>query len=220
MDFQDNNIVFALNVIKLDIPGVGGRVTVPTSMISSSTYSPSLLNCEPDLLTVNIYLLGFNSIALAEVEFFAGPECVLVIAVKNELGELVSFVRFDWDVLFCKETDNRVLCPSLRLALSYSYETFLIGGIVSETAIWNHVSVKARNTKGFCGDVVFKVVEEACKVSCIPDEVTGCNLSSDLIGSRICDFLHWVEPERIGAGVSDLESTCPERFPRWSPWSE
>ena len=42
MDFQDNNIVFALNVIKFDFPGVG--VMLPTEMISSSTYSPSLLN--------------------------------------------------------------------------------------------------------------------------------------------------------------------------------
>ena len=43
MDFQDNNIVFALNIIKFDSPGVA-PVLPSTEMISSSTYSPSLLN--------------------------------------------------------------------------------------------------------------------------------------------------------------------------------
>ena len=87
MDFQDNNIVFALNLVKLEVQVL--EPESPLMMIWSSTYCSVLAEFEPDLLTVNIYLLGFKSVALAEVEFFAGLESVLVIAVKNELCELV-----------------------------------------------------------------------------------------------------------------------------------
>ena len=75
-------------------------------MISSSTIFSVLVELEPDFLTVNIDLLGFKSVALAEVKGFAGSDSVLVIAVKNELGELVSVVGFQRDVLVCEETDK------------------------------------------------------------------------------------------------------------------
>ncbi len=112
MEFQDNNIVFTLDAIKLDVPGVGFGV-------AGSNFDNFIINefsvlaeFKPDLLTINIDLLGFNSITIAEIEFLSSPDCVFVTAVKEELCKLVSFGRFKWYVLFCKEAYYRVLVPS------------------------------------------------------------------------------------------------------------
>jgi hypothetical protein len=87
MDFQDINIVFALNLVKVKGPGVIARISCDNLVI----YILSVLGeFEPDLLAVNINLFDFESIALAEIEFFSCLEGVLLIAVKNELGKLVN----------------------------------------------------------------------------------------------------------------------------------
>src|SRR5690606_18136396 len=104
-------------------------------------------------------------------------------------------------VLLCKEAENWILTPVFIVKVN-----ILNGCLVDKTAVRNYISaVKSGDRKGLCGNIIIDVVEETCKVSCIPSEVTGGNLSSDFIGSWVCNFLHDIEPEDIGWGVSDLE---------------
>jgi len=85
VEFQDNNIFFALDVIKFDIPGVGFGVTGSEFDNFIVNEFSILAEFEPGLLTNNIGLFCFNSVAITEIEFLSSPECVLITANLKEI---------------------------------------------------------------------------------------------------------------------------------------
>ncbi len=177
MEFQDNNIVFTLDAIKLDVPGIGFGVT-------GSNFDNFIINeffilgeFEPDLLTIDIDLLGFNSVALAEIEFLSGSDCVLVIAVKDELCKLVSLGRFQRDIFFCEETDHAVVIPSSSWFVIFICYLLNSSGIDKPT-LSNYIAVVSCNIingKSFSCDVVINIIVECRKLSSIDSNTVAHN---------------------------------------------
>jgi len=208
MDLQDNNIIFILDVIKFDVPGA---VTVSNIDDFVIYIFSVLVEFEPDLITVNIDLLGLERVAFTEVKGFAGFDGVLVIAVKNKLGEFVSAVGFQWDVFLGKEANNWILVPVKAWLIIFVVNIFN-GGRVDEATLLNYISFKIRNTEVFCFNIVIKVVVEACKVACVPVSCSRGNTTSYFISSGLSDFLCKIEPEHIAWSVSDLERQTFSEF--------
>ncbi|MPM83184.1 hypothetical protein SDC9_130247 [bioreactor metagenome] len=153
----------------------------------------------PYSITVNIDLLDFYSIACAEIKHITGLEGVFVIAVKNKLKELASVSRLERNIWFSKEADN-IICAPVIIHIIHIFifiGNFCNRSIINKTTFSNYISTYIGNTQGFRSNIIIEVIVEPCKVSCTPILIidTRCNLSSDLIGSWICNLLEGIEPE-------------------------
>jgi len=202
---QNNNIIFATNVICFVVPGFVIEVVSRSCIVNIIIKEYAVLcELEPYLVTVNIDLLWCECKALTEIECLTDTHGVFLIVVKDQLGKDCR-VTVNWNVFLCKEADLFKFLTGICPTCVGVSDILDVCGV--NNCILSNCSACVGDFQLFGSYIVIDVVEETCEGSFIPHvcSVSFNNSSSDLIGAWFCDLFEEEETEIIAVSYLDLQ---------------
>jgi len=159
MGSHDDYIIFAAYIILFVVPGAVLNIGVSYCKDLVIKVCAVLGQLEPDLVTIYIDLLGCDCIALSEVKGLTDSQSVLVVAVKQELGQNIR-LAVHWHIFLCKEAHLGVLSCPVIVCVAY----FLDSGCVYKSVVpdgpW---IINQGDPHGLGTNVVVNIIIESCE---------------------------------------------------------